>query len=58
MSRDCSDPVVSKELVIISVELVEKAEVLEAHFSMSPTSDDSHSAEIVTSGGDNDDDAA
>jgi hypothetical protein len=30
MSRDCTDPVVSKELVIISVELVEKAEILEA----------------------------
>ena len=25
MSRDCNDPVISKELVIISVELVEKA---------------------------------
>jgi hypothetical protein len=30
MSRDCNDPVVSKELVIVSVELVEKAEALEA----------------------------
>jgi hypothetical protein len=54
MSRDCTDPVVIKELVIISVELVERAETLEAHFSMS-ASDDPLSNEIVTTGGDNDD---
>jgi hypothetical protein len=54
MSRDCMDPVVSKELVIISVELVEKAETLEAHFSIG-ASDDPLSNEIVTTGGDNDD---
>jgi len=54
MSRDCTDPVVSKELVIISVELVEKAETLEAHFSMS-VSDDPLSNKIVTTGGDNGD---
>jgi hypothetical protein len=58
MSRDCNDAVVSKELVIISVELVEKAETLEAHFSMPATSDDPLSSEIITAGGDNDDDAA
>jgi len=34
MSRDCHDPVVSKELVIISVDLVAKAEALEAHFTL------------------------
>ena len=32
MSRDCNDKVTSKELMIISVELVEKAEALEAEF--------------------------
>jgi hypothetical protein len=55
MSRDCTDPVVSKELVIISVELVEKAEVLEAHFAMPSPSEDPHLSEIVTTGDDNDD---
>jgi hypothetical protein len=30
MSRDCTDAVVAKDLVIISVELIEKAETLEA----------------------------
>lgn len=34
MSRDTSDPVVSKELVIISVELVEKAQALEAEYAL------------------------
>jgi len=34
MSRDCTDPVVSKELVIISVELVERAEALEAEYAL------------------------
>jgi hypothetical protein len=34
MSRDCNDPVVSKELVIVSVELVEKAEALEAEHAL------------------------
>ena len=34
MSRDSTDPVVSKELVIISVELVEKAEALEAEYAL------------------------
>ncbi len=32
MSRDCTDPVTSKELEIISVELVEQAEALEAEY--------------------------
>jgi len=34
MSRDATDPVVSKELVIISVELVEKAQALEAEYAL------------------------
>jgi hypothetical protein len=34
MSRDCTDSVVSKELVVISVELVEKAETLEAEHAL------------------------
>jgi hypothetical protein len=54
MSRDCHDPVVSKELVIISVELVEKAVAVDAHFSLAAPSDDPHSSEIVTTGSDDD----
>jgi hypothetical protein len=34
MSRDSNDPVVAKELVIISVELVERAEILEAEHAL------------------------
>ena len=34
MSRDTSDPVVSRELVIISIELVEKAQLLEAEYAL------------------------
>lgn len=34
MSRDSTDAVVAKELVIISVELVEKAEMLEAEYAL------------------------
>jgi hypothetical protein len=34
MSRDCNDPVIGKELVIISVELVEKAQDLEADYAL------------------------
>lgn len=56
MSRDCNDPVVSKELVIISVELIEKADILKSHFSMD-ASGDPLSSEIITAGGDNDDTA-
>ena len=51
MSRDCTDQVISKELVIVSVELVEKAETLEAYYSIAdPASnpDDVFSAEIIT----------
>jgi hypothetical protein len=47
MSRDCSDPVTSKELVIISVELVEKAEAFEAEYAI-PHTDDPHAADITT----------
>jgi hypothetical protein len=46
MSRDCNDKVTSKELVIISVELVEKAEALEAEYAI-PHSDDPRSAQIT-----------
>jgi len=38
MSRDCTDPVIGKELVQISVELVEKAETIEANFSITEPS--------------------
>ena len=34
MSRDCSDAVTSKELETISVELVERAEALEAAYAI------------------------
>jgi hypothetical protein len=47
MSRDCNDPVISKELVIISVELVEKAEAFEAENAI-PHTDDPRAAEITT----------
>jgi hypothetical protein len=47
MSRDCNDPVISKELVIISVELVEKAEAFEAENAI-PHADDPRAAEIAT----------
>jgi hypothetical protein len=44
MSRDCTDAVVSKELVIISVELIEKAEILEAeHALLDPDADSAES---------------
>jgi hypothetical protein len=46
MSRDCNDPVISKELVIISVELVEKAEAFEAENAI-PHADDPRAAEIT-----------
>jgi hypothetical protein len=39
MSRDCTDQVIGKELEQISVELVEKAEILEAHFSIPQPTD-------------------
>jgi hypothetical protein len=47
MSRDCNDPVISKELVIISVELVEKAEAFEAENAI-PHAEDPRAAEITT----------
>jgi hypothetical protein len=47
MSRDCNDPVISKELVIISVELVEKAEAFEAEYAI-PHADDPCAADITT----------
>jgi hypothetical protein len=59
MSRDCTDEAVGKELVQISVELVEKAEVLEAYFSIAePTTnpDDLFTTEIINVGEKNDKD--
>jgi hypothetical protein len=38
MSRDCHDPLIAKELEIISFELVEKAEEVEAHYTISASS--------------------
>ena len=46
MSRDSHDPLISKELEIISVELVERAAALEAEYTI-PHSDDQHSTDIV-----------
>ena len=55
MSRDCNDPVISKELVIISVELVEKAEAVESDYALpSSTADASDPAPDVLPGGDDD----
>lgn len=34
MSRDCTDPLVTRELEIISVELIEKAAALEADYAL------------------------
>lgn len=59
MSRDCTDQAVSSELVQISVELVEKAEVLETYFSIAePTTnpDDLFTDEIIHVGEENDKD--
>jgi hypothetical protein len=52
MSRDSSDPVTSKELEIISVELVERAEALEAEYAIPHP--DPHAAEITTRDDDED----
>jgi hypothetical protein len=51
MSRDSHDPVMSKELEIISVELVEKAQELEASYAIPNSAgavDDPPSADIVS----------
>jgi len=53
MSRDCNDPVTSKELVIISVELVEKAQAFEAEYAI-PHAEDPHAADIATREDDDD----
>ena len=47
MSRDCNDPVISKELVIISVELVEKAQAFEAEYAI-PHAADERAGDITT----------
>ena len=52
MSRDCSDPVIGKELEIVSVELVERAEALEAEYAIPHA--DPHAAEITTRDDDDD----
>ena len=55
MSRDCTDQNTGKELVQISVDLIEKAEVLEGYFSIAePTNnpDDLFKAEIIDVGED------
>jgi hypothetical protein len=55
VSRDCNDPLVAKELVIISVELVEKAAALEAHFTIPNSPDDApntRGADIIAIGDD------
>jgi hypothetical protein len=38
MSRDCHDPLIARELEVISVELVDKAEDVEAHYTISESS--------------------
>ena len=53
MSRDCTDPVTSKELEIISIELVERAEALEAEYAIPHA--DPHAAEISSHDDDDDD---
>jgi hypothetical protein len=54
MSRDTSDPVVSKELEIVSVELVERAQALEAEYTLlHPGADPSGSPpDVVCTDGD------
>ena len=47
MSRDCNDPMTSKEPVIISVELVEKTQAFEAEYAI-PHAEDSRAADITT----------
>jgi hypothetical protein len=47
MSRDCPDSMTSKELETISVELIEKAEALEAELAI-PHADDPGAVEIIT----------
>jgi hypothetical protein len=56
MSRDCTDQVTSKELVQISVELVEKAEEFEAEFKIEGSSDSPDAHEVIALA--DDDDAA
>jgi hypothetical protein len=52
MSRDCTDAVTSKELEIISIELVEHAEALEAEYAIPHA--EPHAAEITTRDDDDD----
>ena len=50
LSRDCTDLRIGKELVQISVDLVEKAEVLEGYFSIAEpmgNADDLFTAELI-----------
>ena len=57
MSRDCTDRVTSKELVQVSVELIEKAEELEVEFKIGGSSDSPDTDEVIAIA-DDDDDAA
>jgi hypothetical protein len=50
MSRDCTDKAIDEELVQMSVELVEKAELLESYFSIAERAtgpDDILTTEII-----------
>jgi len=59
MSRDCHDQVVSKELQIVSVELVEKAEALETEYAIPGSSGggvaDPRSTDVICANDDDDD---
>ena len=57
MSRDCTDQRIGKELVQISVDLVERAEVLEGYSIAEPTgnADDLFTTELINTGEDDKD---
>ena len=55
MARDCYDPAVTKELEIISIELVEKARNLEAVFAISGASGETAKSPPETIGSIDDD---
>jgi hypothetical protein len=56
MSRDCTDQVTSKELVQISVELIERAEELEVEFKIESSPDRQDAYDVIAIA--DDDDAA
>ena len=47
MSRDCTDRVISRELVQVSVELVERAEELEAELKIASSSNRTDVHEVI-----------